>query len=420
MDIRQFAYAGIDVYGLLANYLGKTTQEVKDMDISFEDLSGALIQAGQQGGKYYGAMESMSDTLTGKTAKLKVQIETLLISLTESLLPVVQKIVDKISEWIDKFNQLDPETKEMITNALLFVGALGPVLTIVGKIITTIGTIAGGLSKLSSIIGQVSASATASGTSLSALAGPIGIVIGVISGLVAEFVHLFKTNEEFNAKVMEAWNNIVIFFQEHVMPIWNQLVTLIKNVFETIWGAIQQIWSYIEPYIAEIFTALVDWWNETGHEIFDAVADILNFLLEGINWLWTNIIDPLIKILIQVLKPEIDFLFTTISTAFKMALQMITDWWNSVKGIFNGIVEFLEGVFTGNWEKAWNGIKNVFKSIVEGLVNIFKTPLNAMIDLINKFINGINKIKIPDWVPRSWRNDNWYSKHTKISKRWHS
>ena len=403
MDIRQFAYAGIDVYGILANYLGKTTQEVKDMDISFEDLSGALIQAGQQGGKYYGAMESMSDTLTGKTAKLKVQIETLLISLTESLLPVVQKIVDKISEWIDKFNQLDPETKEMITNALLFVGALGPVLTIVGKIITTIGTIAGGLSKLSSIIGEVSASATASGTSLSALAGPIGIVIGVITGLTAEFVHLFKTNEEFNAKVIETWNNIVTFYETYIVPIFNQIVTLVQTVFGTIWEIIQSVWGQIEPYIQEMFEVVMDWWNESGSEMMADLMTLLSWLLEKVSWLWENIIDPVMKYFLENLKPAINFFANGVVAIIKFVLENISNTWNLIKGIFNGIIEFVSGVFTGDWEKAWNGVKNIFKSIADSLVNIFKSPLNLIIDLINGFLKGVNNIKMPDWVPRNWR-----------------
>lgn len=403
MDIRQFAYAGIDVYGLLANYLGKTTQEVKDMDISFEDLSGALIQAGQQGGKYYGAMESMSDTLTGKTAKLKVQIETLLISLTENLLPVVQKIVDKISEWIDKFNQLDPETKEMITNALLFVGALGPVLTIVGKIITTIGTIAGGLSKLSSIIGEVSASATASGTSLSALAGPIGIVIGVITGLTAEFVHLFKTNEEFNAKVIETWNNIVTFYETYIVPIFNQIVTLVQTVFGTIWEIIQSVWGQMEPYIQEMFEVVMDWWNESGSEMMADLMTLLSWLLEKVSWLWENIIDPVMKYFLENLKPAINFFANGVVAIIKFVLENISNTWNLIKGIFNGIIEFVSGVFTGDWEKAWNGVKNIFKSIADSLVNIFKSPLNLIIDLINGFLKGVNNIKMPDWVPRNWR-----------------
>ena len=67
--------------------------------------------------------------------------------------------------------------------------------------------------------------------------------------------------------------------------------------------------------------------------------------------------------------------------------------------MFSGIIDFLTGVFTGNWKKAWTGIKNIFKSIVNGFANIFKLPINLIIDGINAFISGLNKIKIPNWVP---------------------
>ena len=55
--------------------------------------------------------------------------------------------------------------------------------------------------------------------------------------------------------------------------------------------------------------------------------------------------------------------------------------------------------FTTGWTNAWNNIKNVFTNIFEGLKNAFKTPINYIIDGINKFINGLNKLTIPDWVP---------------------
>lgn len=71
--------------------------------------------------------------------------------------------------------------------------------------------------------------------------------------------------------------------------------------------------------------------------------------------------------------------------------------------VFNGLINFLLGVFTGDWERAWEGIKGIFKGIIDAIPNIFKTALNAMIDKINGFLNGLNGIKIPDWVPRSRR-----------------
>ena len=78
---------------------------------------------------------------------------------------------------------------------------------------------------------------------------------------------------------------------------------------------------------------------------------------------------------------------------------VISDVIGSIIGILGGIIDFIVGIFTGNWSKAWNGIKDIFKNIVDGLVGIFKFPINLIIDGINAFISGLNKVKIPDWVP---------------------
>ena len=56
-------------------------------------------------------------------------------------------------------------------------------------------------------------------------------------------------------------------------------------------------------------------------------------------------------------------------------------------------------MFTGNWEGAWENIKNIFKNNFDGLKDLAKSSINNMIDLLNMFINGINRIKLPDWIP---------------------
>lgn len=357
----------------------------------------------EQTTKKYG--DEINQNTTTNVAELTSKLQNLGTEVGEKLLPYFNKIVDKLTDLVDKFNELSPETQDMIIKIGLLAAALGPVLLVIGKVFTFIGTIASGLSKLSSIIGEVSASATASGTSLSALAGPIGIVIGVIAGLVAEFVHLYNSNEEFNTKVKDTWNGIVEFFQTYIMPIFNQIVELVQNVFGTVWGIIQSIWEQIEPYVQEAFETIMDWWNTTGQDIVGTLAVILEKLLEGLNWLWKNVIDPVVKLLMEVLKPVIEVVGAIISSVVKTSLDVITNTWNTIKGVFQGIITFIEGVFTGDWSKAWEGVKQVFSSIVNGLVNVFKMPLNYIIDLINGFIRGINKIQLPDWLPRNRRNE---------------
>lgn len=66
IDIKQFAYAGINVYQVLADYTGKSVQEVQKMTISYDTLSQALIAASEEGGRYYNAMDTQSQTMNGR------------------------------------------------------------------------------------------------------------------------------------------------------------------------------------------------------------------------------------------------------------------------------------------------------------------------------------------------------------------
>lgn len=399
MDIRQFAYAGIDVYGILSKYTGKTTQEIKEMDVTYEDLSNALIQASQEGGKYYGATEKMAQTLTGRIQALKVQVQEMLMSLTESLMPILEKIVAKIGQLVNWFNKLSPQTKEMITKVGLFVASIGPALVIIGKIITAGSKVFGVLSKVTGIVGKVTTSMGGLSGVMSALTGPVGIVIAVIGALIGVFVTLWNTNEEFRNKVIELWNGLVSFFQESILPVIQQIGSLIQSVLETIWSVIQTIWDAISPFLVEIFSTIVDWWNTTGKDIMGTIMEVFGFLIDIVKQLWDNVISPIVKFLTEVLKPVVQVVAGVITSVIKGAFDYFSDIWNSVKKIFQGIIDFISGVFTGNWEKAWEGVKNIFKGIVEGLVAIFKAPINFIIDIINGVIDGLNHIKIPDWVP---------------------
>lgn len=82
--------------------------------------------------------------------------------------------------------------------------------------------------------------------------------------------------------------------------------------------------------------------------------------------------------------------------------------WDSIKKIFDGIINFVRGVFTGDWKRAWEGVKQIFSGVFSTFLTIVKTPINAVIGVINGLIDGINvvirglnsiSITIPDWVP---------------------
>ena len=101
-DIKQFAYAGIDVYGILADYTGKSTADVQKMSISYDLLTNALLSASEEGGRYFGAMETQSQTLDGRIRTLKDNATQLAGALTEGIASTKGEVVNVATGWVQE------------------------------------------------------------------------------------------------------------------------------------------------------------------------------------------------------------------------------------------------------------------------------------------------------------------------------
>lgn len=98
IDIKQFAYAGINVYQVLADYTGKSVQEVQNMTISYDLLSKALIAASEEGGRYYNAMDTQSQTMNGRVSTLKDNVSQLAGLMTGDLTSGIGQVIEKLNE----------------------------------------------------------------------------------------------------------------------------------------------------------------------------------------------------------------------------------------------------------------------------------------------------------------------------------
>lgn len=101
VDIKQFAYAGIDIYGILSDYTGKSREEVQQLKISYDLLAEALKAASEEGGRYAGAMEAYSQTLQGRMDTLADNATQLAGALTEGLFEVQKELVEAASGWVE-------------------------------------------------------------------------------------------------------------------------------------------------------------------------------------------------------------------------------------------------------------------------------------------------------------------------------
>lgn len=98
IDIKQFAYAGINVYQILADYTGKTVQEVQNMTISYDLLSEALIAASEEGGRYYNAMDTQSQTMNGLVSTLKDNVSQLAGLMTGDLSSGIGVVISNLND----------------------------------------------------------------------------------------------------------------------------------------------------------------------------------------------------------------------------------------------------------------------------------------------------------------------------------
>lgn len=128
-------------------------------------------------------------------------------------------------------------------------------------------------------------------------------------------------------------------------------------------------------------------------------------LVAGLVWAYNNVewfrngVNAFFQGVSDVAVEIFNFLSGYFGGFFDGVIANFNNFYNAGKRIFSGFLDFITGVFTGNWSKAWQGLVDIFGGIFDGIVAVGKAPINAMIGLINGFIGGLNNIKIPKWVP---------------------
>ena len=197
---------------------------------------------------------------------------------------------------------------------------------------------------------------------------PFGWIVIAIGAVIAIILVLYKN-----------WDDIVAFFEQTLADIAQ-------------WFADK--WQGIKDGFDNMVQAIKNWWEETTQKLRDGWESFLQKgreAIQGIKDFFGNMKDALVGYIATIG----DFWGSIIGGMFDGIKRII----ENIKGIFRGLIDFIAGVFTGDWGRAWRGVVSVFDNIVSGIANIFKWPINAMIDGINAFIRGINRIKLPNWLP---------------------
>lgn len=383
VDMKQFAMAGIDIWGILADSTGKAVKELQEMDITYDMIAEALASASAEGGKYAGAMEAQADTLNGKISMLKATFQELLGELTQTLLPVIKQVLDYLQEWINKLKNLDDSQKQTITKITGIVASIGPLLTIIGKLIGAKG-IGGLVGKIKTFItsekftiwlfniaekvGGVQNLLVILSQTFTKILVPIGLVTTAL-------VLLYNKNENFRNAV----NNLVKTISNILTPVLNSLWNLIKTLIS--------IFGEIAKAILNVFISAL---NSLIKIVGNVLASIVN-LVDGL----LNKLQPafdLIKAVINYLVADFNLLKSTISNFISVAIsQLKSAFDDSIKKI-QSMIDWVKKMFNTFANTSWgNTIISIFEKI-GGWVQWCGNLINNLIGDINSATQKTNQL----------------------------
>lgn len=337
--------------------------------------------------------DTMQDNLEGQLTILKSQLQELAISFGDLLMPAVRSIVSGLQGMVNVLNAMPDGVKRVIMIIALLVAALGPVLIVIGKTISAVGTIMTLVPKLAGAISTVKGAFAA--LSATMMANPIAIVIAAIAALVAAFIYLWNTNEEFRQIWIRLWNEIKevavqvwTAISQFLVSAWNGIRNTAVAVWNGIWDFFSGLWTGIKTLFTTVVTAistfLVGAWNgirATVMIVWNAISAFLVSVWNGIKSVTTTVVNG-IRTFLQSAWNGIRTVITTVMNAIRTVISTV---WN---GIRTNISTVMNGI-RGTVNSVWNGIRSTISSVVNGIKNTVSSAFNAMWFGIRSTISGI-------------------------------
>lgn len=334
---------------------GSSDQMVLTADGSVKKLNDALADGDEIIKEYDGTAAAMAGTMNETTnvqmKQLMNQLQILAIQLGETLLPIVQDVVKTIDGWIKGFQELDPETQEMIVKIGLVIAALGPLLSVGGRLITGIGTL---MTHAPSIAGAFSSiAAFITGTAIPALSSLVAAIAPVIAA-AAPFIAAAGLVVAAGVLVTKNWDEI--------KEAARVLVERTKEHWENFKKGFSELGDKVKEKVGNMKDKFNEFKSNVGSAMEDAKSKVAGFAVQ---------------------------------------------WAEKLVNAGDKVREFGDNA-KQKFEDMKTGVINIF----EGIKNGIKSPINTALGFVEKFINnmidGFNKLgdkigslefDVPDWVP---------------------
>lgn len=365
-------------------YLWNTSETFRDSMIEvFESISGAVLDSfGAIASTLAGVIPPLIESLSTAFLAIMPAIEVVLVGLAQAFGTIITAVLPLVTTLLV---QLIPAITGIIQAVLplivMLVQQLAPVIATIATFVA--GVLAQALTLVTTVFTQLFTAIMP--LVLMLIEQLVPVIMQIVQTVVPPLIEIFNQLIPVIMSLIEAFMPMVTMLLEAVIPVvemlFNTIAPLISQIAELlipIIEAVIEVFMELMPPIMELVQALISALMPIFKIVVDFIKGFLVPIIEGLILVFKNFLIPIIMNVVGSVR---DFLLPIIK---------------GITETLKGVIDFLVGVFTGNWERAWNGLVGIFRGIANTIISVFEGMINFVVDGINGFLGSLNAVG--DWV----------------------
>jgi len=399
-----------EAYAIYAESIGKTVDQLTDAEKAEAFRQAALIE----GMRVVERMGGIQEDAASAVERLNARFRDAKAAIGAALLPMLERLLGFVQPLVDWFASLDENTMRWVATIGVIVAAAGPVLVILGTLISSLTTVGGVLAGIGApvllVVGAVAALGVAFATNWGGIRDRVMEAWDAIQPILSEIWSWLQEAipaaldylrgwfadvwSQIQPTVIEAVGNIQAKIAE-LQPIFNQLQAgaasvvawfvenwpliqaAIQQVMDVVGGIIANVVNEVVPFIVEMFGKVVDWvvenWpliQETVSTVLGAVWAVVSAILGAIRAIWAEHGDAILN--------AVSLTWDSIKTIIGTALDVVL-----------GLIRAAMQVITGDWEGAWETVKGVFISVWNALQRLLRNYFNTLLGYFDTSLDDL-------------------------------
>lgn len=381
VDVKQFAMAGINIYKVLADYLGVTAKEAAEMDVTFEMLQGALVAAASEGGRYFGAMADQSETFNGAVSNLGDSFGQFSGRVTEGLSRAAVGLVTTLS---DMLNSMSPFEEAITAVFDAIADGVTQRLPLIQSAFETLGTAVGQIipkfSEIKGMLPTIAESLAAIVPDSETLSGVIPVLSEAVGALIEP---LTKMTLSALPSLKSSLSELVGTLSQTAL----ELLPVIAGFVGSLLASLGEIGLAILPPILSVMNSLVKPLGEMSRDILPELANVVGGIAPLLEALFMYAVEPI--------GAAVGKMFPLLSEIAKIILVKVADLLERIKPMIEQLTEKIGPLIsiTGDFiAKTLELITMALEPVADLLVQVVIVAFEELFNVLNPILELLYKI----------------------------